>query len=123
MTSAKDMEGTTGEKGLQLFTKAESQGLKKQLIGQLNKDFSMSGIEVSIDEELPPGEIVRELKVILESLVRDNFQGFLNLLYRADVPQSKMSRSEGSFSDYIDRSTYELLKREWQKVWIRNKIR
>ena len=123
MTSEKDMKGTTGEKGLQLFTKAESQGLKQELIRQLNKDLSMSGLEVSIAEELPPGEIVRELKVILESLVRDNFQGFLNLLYRVDVPQSKMSRSEGSFSDYIDRSTYELLKREWQKVWIRNKIR
>jgi hypothetical protein len=123
MTSVKDMEGTPGDEGLQLFAKAESQGLKNELIRQLNKDLSMSGLEVSIAEELPPGEIVQKLKVILESLVRDNFQGFLNLLYRADVSQSKMSQSESSFSDYIERSTYELLKREWQKVWIRNKIR
>ena len=123
MTSVKDLEGTSGDEGLQLFAKAESQGLKNELIRQLNKDLSMSGLEVSIAEELPPGEIVQKLKVILKSLVRDNFQGFLNLLYRADVSQSKMSPSESSFSDYIERSTYELLKREWQKVWIRNKIR
>ncbi len=122
MTSAKDLEGTPGDKGLQLFTEAESQGLRKELIRQLNKDLTMSGLEASIEEDLPPAEVVRKLKVILENLVRDNFQGFLNLLYRADVSQSKMSQSEGDFADYIERSTYELLKREWQKVWIRNKI-
>lgn len=123
MTSAKDLEGSAGDKGLQLFTEVESQGLAIELIRQLNKDLSMSGLEASIGEELPPGEVVQKLKVILESLVRDNFQGFLNLLYRADVSQSKMSPSEGGFPDYIERSTYELLKREWQKVYIRNKIR
>lgn len=123
MTPDDNSEGNPAAEGLQLFLKPESQGLQKELIRQLNKDMSMSGVDVSIDEELSPGEVVTRLKEILESLVRDDFQGFLNLLYRVDVPQSKMSRSEEScFSDYIERSTYELLKREWQKVWIRNRI-
>ena len=117
-------EGNPADKGLQLFSKPESQGLEQELIRQLNKDLSMCGVNALIDEEFSPGEVVRRLKEILDRLVRDDFQAFLNLLYRVDVPQSKMSRSEGSsFSDYIERSTYELLKREWQKVWIRNRIR
>ncbi len=112
------------EKELQLFSKPESKGLKEELVRQLNKDLSMSGIDASIAEELSPGEVVNSLKDILQGLVRDDFQGFLNLLYRVDVSQSKMRRSdESTFSDYIDRSAYELLKREWQKVWIRNRIR
>ena len=117
-------DGNPAEKGLQLFSKPESRGLKEELIRQLNKDLSMSGVDATLEEELSPGEVVDSLKVILEGLVRDDFQGFLNLLYRVDVSQSKMSRSEEStFSEYIDRSAYELLKREWQKVWIRNRIR
>ena len=124
MTPDDNREGNPAENGLRLFSKPESQGLKKELVMQLNKDLSMSGLDASIDEELSPGEIVTRLKVILDGLVRDDFQGFLNLLYRVDVSQSNMSRSEdSSFSDYIERSTFELLKREWQKVWIRNKIR
>ncbi len=116
--------GDPTEKGLQLFSKPESQGLEQQLIRQLNKDLSMCGVNAWIDEDFSPGEVVRRLKEILDGLVRDDFQAFLNLLYRVDVPQSNMSRSEdSSFSDYIERSTYELLKREWQKVWIRNRIR
>ncbi|MGA9271714.1 MAG: hypothetical protein WBV45_13925 [Lutimonas sp.] len=124
MKSGDDLTGNPEEMGLQILAEADSQGLEKELIRQLNKDMSMSGLELSIAEGLPPEKVVQRLKQILEGLVRDDFQGFLNLLYRADVSQSKMSRSEeGSFSDYIDKSTWELLKREWQKVWIRNKIR
>jgi hypothetical protein len=124
MTAEDNKEENSAEKDLQLFLKPESQGLEQQLIRQLNKDLSMCGVNALIDEEFSPGEVVRRLKEILHGLVRDDFQAFLNLLYRVDVPQSKMSRSEdSSFSDYIERSTYELLKREWQKVWIRNRIR
>ena len=108
---------------LQLLAEAESQGLQEELVRQLNKDLSMSGVEASIDEGQSAGEIVHQLKRILQNVIRDDFQGYLNLLYRADVPQSKMVTSpESDFTEYLERSTYELLKREWQKVWIRNKI-
>ena len=118
------MEDHTNDKGLQLFSKAEAQGLEKHLIRQLNKDLSLSGVRASIPEDFTPGEVVTRLKEILEGLLHDDFQGFLNLLYRADVSQAKMGQSEeSSFTEYIENSTYQLLKREWQKVWIRNKIR
>jgi len=109
--------------GLQLLAKAEAQGLQEELVRQLNKDMSMSGVEASIEEGLEAEEIVSRLKNILKELIRDDFQGYLNLLYRVDVPQSRMVASpETDFTQYVERSTYELLKREWQKVWIRNKI-
>ena len=111
------------KKGLQLLAEAEAQGLQEELVKQFNKDLSMSGVQASIDEGLSAGEVVMRLKRILKDLIQDDFQGYLNLLYRADVPQSKMVTSpETDFTDYVERSAYELLKREWQKVWIRNKI-
>lgn len=115
--------GNSENMGLQLLVEAEAQGLQEELVRQLNKDLSMSGVQVSIDEGRPAGEVVSSLKGILMDLIRDDFQGYLNLLYRVDVPQSKMVASpETDFTEYVERSTYELLKREWQKVWIRNKI-
>ncbi len=111
------------KKGLQLLAEAEAQGLQEELVKQFNKDLSMSGVQASIDEGLSAGEVVMRLKRILKDLIQDDFQGYLNLLYRADVPQSKMVTSpETDFTEYVERSAYELLKREWQKVWIRNKI-
>lgn len=124
MTSdSPDPTGNAEKRGLQLLAEAEAQGLQEELVKQFNKDLSMSGVQASIDEGLSAGEVVMRLKRILKDLIQDDFQGYLNLLYRADVPQSKMVTSpETDFTEYVERSAYELLKREWQKVWIRNKI-
>ena len=123
MKLPQDMEGRQSQKSYQLLEKANERGLIEELTKQLNKDLSMCGLNVFIAEKQVPGEIVQNLKNILEDLVRDDFQGFLNLLYRVDVPKTRMRQSEEStFTDYIDKCAYELLKREWQKVWIRNKI-
>ncbi len=117
------MEGLPAKTGLDLVKQAASSGLVEELVRQLNKDLAMSGQTGSLAEGLAPGAIVNHLKDILDHLIRDDFQGFLNLLYRADVDQSKMTRSEGiGFAEYLEQCTYELLRREWQKVWIRNKI-
>ena len=118
-----ELKKSSGENGLTLMEDAKSKGLQVELIRQLNKDFSMSGLDVLIDEQAEPSEVVDHLKTHLEVLIRDDFQGFLNLLYRVDVPQSKMHQTPGShFSQYIEKATYELLKREWQKVWIRKSL-
>lgn len=123
MKASEDMEDRLSHKSHQLLEKANERGLIEELTKQLNKDLSMCGLNFFIPENLVPGEIVESLKDILEDLVKDDFQGFLNLLYRVDVPQSRMRQSEEStFADYIDKCAHELLKREWQKVWIRNKI-
>ena len=118
-----ELSKSSDENGLALMEDAISKGLQVELIRQLNNDFAMSGIDAVIDEQLAPVGVVGQLKACVEVLVRDDFQGFLNLLYRVDVPQSKMLQTPGgNFSDYIGKAAYELLKREWQKVWIRKSL-
>lgn len=55
MTPDDNKEESPAEKGLQLFSKPESQGLEQQLIRQLNKDLSMCGVSARIDEEISSG--------------------------------------------------------------------
>jgi hypothetical protein len=118
-----ELRKSSDENGLALIEDAKSKGLQVELIRQLNKDFAMSGIDAVIDEQIAPVEVVGQLNECVEVLIRDDFQGFLNLLYRVDVPQSKMQQTPGgNFSDYIEKATYQLLKREWQKVWIRKSL-
>ena len=109
---------------IQLLSEALGHQLLNPLILQLNKDFSMCGIESPISESASPSEIVNELHRTIGKLIREDFQGFLNLLYRVDVPESELLRRKDQDMDaYIASASYLLLRREWKKVWLRNKIR
>lgn len=111
------------DSGLVLLTEAMQQNLLPAVIRQLNKDFQLTGVDFSMSEKTMPESVVQGLKQRLESLVQTDFQRFLNLLYRADIPESKIRRSQTrGIDEFIHDASYELLKREWQKVWLRNKI-
>lgn len=117
------MDSDPNDPGHLLLRKADRNELLIPLILQLNKDFELSGLDCSISEKAVPGQIAKELHRILEKLIRDDFQGFLNLLYRIDVPESGIHRTDNQDMDeFIATASYQLLKREWQKVWFRNKI-
>jgi hypothetical protein len=110
--------------GLLLLNEAVRAELLTSLIRQLNKDFQLSGVECCISEDASPQDLAQELKQNLEKLIRDDFQGFLNVLYRVDVKESDLHRSEVQGMDvFINAAAYQLLRREWQKVWLRSKTR
>ena len=117
-----DREGK--DPGLLLLSEAVRAELLTSLIRQLNKDFQLSGVECCISEDASPQEIAHELERNLEKLIRDDFRGFLNVLYRVDVKESDLQQSEEQgMEEFANAAAYQLLKREWQKVWLRNKIR
>ncbi len=117
-------ESEANDPGLLLLSEAVRAELLTSLIRQLNKDFQLSGVECCISEDASPREISQQLHQSLEKLIRDDFQGFLNVLYRVDVQESDLHRKqEQDMDEFIASAGYQLLKREWQKVWLRNKIR
>ena len=92
------------------------------LIQQLNKDLLLSGVEHQFSESLTPAELINGLNGLLESFIRDDFQGFLNFLYRVDIPESALQTSGSSgMTEYLQKCSFLVLKREWKKVWFRNK--
>ena len=56
-------------------------------------------------------------------LIQNKFAEYLNLLYIIDVSENEIKKLDGSdISELSEQVTFLILKREWQKVWFRNKF-
>ena len=109
---------------LGLLKKIESQDLMVPFIEQLNKDAHLAGLEIKFETNLSSAQLVGDLYQILLQLITADFGGYLNYLYRIDVPERAMqSIIDSEPESIIKQVTYLVLKREWQKVSLRNKIR
>lgn len=106
----------------ELFAEANQLQLYRKLVLQLNKDLSLANINLEFDEEVLPTSLKLLLHEAVYKLILEKFTEYLNLLYIVDVPEDKIRRLDGS--DVLQLSeevTFLILKREWQKVWFRNK--
>jgi len=74
----------------ELFIQDQNKELLIMLIRQLNKDFSLTGIDFAFEEKLQIKELVNQLNENIEYLIKNDFQSYLNLLYRIDISESKM---------------------------------
>lgn len=88
-----------------------------KLIGQLNKDFQMIGIEEEFSLEITPKLLISLLQNAIHELMNNNYSEYLNLMYRIDVSENQLKQIDTSDTKQI---VYLILKREWQKVWIRS---
>lgn len=90
---------------------------------QLEKDFySATFIEVSFDG-LTIEELVNQVHQEINRIVSTDVSKFSNLLYRVDVSEASVDALKGlSIDVYWEQITFLILKREWQKVWIRNTL-
>ena len=77
--------------------------------------------------DFPMSTLPEELKVQLHEkifrLIQFKFAEYLNLLYIIDVSENEIKKLDGS--DLVNLSedvAFLILKREWQKVWFRNKF-
>lgn len=105
-----------------LITEANHLDLYKKLILQLNKDFQLANIDLGFHEEVVPTSLKLMLHETVYRLIQEKFSEFLNLLYIIDVPEHKVKALDGD--DILKLSedvSFLILKREWQKVWFKNK--
>ena len=55
-------------------------------------------------------------------LIQYKFAEYLNLLYIIDVSEEQIKKLDGSdLVELSEQVAFLVLKREWQKVWFRNK--
>ncbi|HMQ43519.1 MAG TPA: hypothetical protein PKC63_04145 [Mariniflexile sp.] len=104
-----------------LIDEAHELELYKKLIHQLNKDFLLANINLGFDEEILPTSLKYLLHETVFKLIQEKFTDYLNLLYIIDVSEKSIKALDGS--DLLKLSeavTFLILKREWQKVWLRN---
>lgn len=106
-----------------LLTEAEKENLYSKLIEQLNKDFNFANEPVDFPLSTSPNELKIQLHEKIYRLIQYKFAEYLNLLYIIDVSEEEVKKLNGEdISELAAEVAFLILKREWQKVWFRNKL-
>lgn len=107
-----------------LLQEAEKEALYLHLITQLNKDFNLANEAVDFPLSLTPDELKIQLHEKIYRLIQYKFAEYLNLLYIIDVSEDEIKKLDGSDLVILAQQVaFLILKREWQKVWFRNKFK
>ena len=105
-----------------LIEEAEEQDLYFKLIEQTNKDFALANENIDIPLDIFPFELKLLIQEKIIKLINYKFAEYLNLLYIIDVSEDQIKKLNGSDVFKLSEDvTFLILKREWQKVWFRNK--
>ena len=107
-----------------LLSEAEKENLYLKLIEQINKDFNLANEGIDLPLSLLPNEIKLQLHEKIYRLIQYKFAEYLNLLYIIDVSEQEIKKLDGSDIVILaEQVVFLILKREWQKVWFRNKYK
>lgn len=107
---------------LALLHSINRETLLPQLIAQLNKDAGLTGLDLDLPADLLPSQIVKILTDLIEDLLQNDFNTYLNFLYRVDIPEKRMLMHElQSTAEVAKHATLQVLSREWEKVWFKNR--
>lgn len=103
-----------------LLKVATKEALYIALVRQINKDFELSNITKTILETQAPELMVIQLENYINELILEDFDLFLNFLYRVDLSENKVKKVIAQQpNNYLKHVTFLIVKREWQKVWLR----
>ncbi|MDC3388233.1 hypothetical protein OAX11_01840 [Flavobacteriaceae bacterium] len=104
----------------QLLDNAINVNLYDDLLKQINKDLMLANLKMAISLDCSPKELIVALDNLVEHLINNDFDSFLNLLYRIDLSEDKIIQlSKNNEEIYISSISFLILKREWKKVWFR----
>lgn len=98
--------------------------LYPKMLLQVKKDFELTGLTIDISESTTPVELIKEVSYELYQLIQYKFDVFMQLLYRIDIAEQLMKSDEVESAEVLtEKATYQVLKREWQKVELRERFR
>jgi hypothetical protein len=101
-----------------LLEHANQKQLYQKLVQQLQKDFTLANIDITIDENLSPEGLKNLIHEKLYRLLLERFSEYLNLLYVVDVPEKAFK--DIHMTDVVEvaeQVTFLVLKREFEKVF------
>lgn len=107
-----------------LLSEAEKESLYIKLVEQLNKDFNLANESIDLAISISVNELKSELHEKIYRLIQYKFAEYLNLLYIVDVSEEEIKKLDGSDLVLLsEQVSFLILKREWQKVWFRNRYK
>ena len=105
-----------------LFLEAEKENLYSKLIEQINKDFNLANEAIDFPQSTTPHELKVQLHEKIYRLIQYKYAELLNLLYIIDVPEDNLKQLDGADTVELSQEiAFLVLKREWMKVWFKNK--
>lgn len=105
-----------------LLAEAKKEDLYLKLLEQVNKDFNLANEPVDFPKSTSPSDLKIQLYEKIYRLIQFRFAEYLNLLYIIDVSEDQIKKLDGSdINELSQQVTFLILKREWQKVWFRNR--
>ena len=105
-----------------LVDEANNSELYTKLIKQLNKDFLLANIDLDFHEEILPSSLKLLLHETIYKLIQEKFMEYLNLLYIVDVSEKQVKALDGNDTlKLAEDVSFLIFRREWQKVWFKNK--
>jgi hypothetical protein len=106
----------------ELLSNAEKENLYQKLIEQINKDFNLANEGINFPLSTNPNELKIQLHEKIYRLIQYKFAEYLNLLYIIDVSEDQIKKLDGSdLLELSEQVAFLILKREWMKIWFRNK--
>lgn len=106
-----------------LLSQAQKESLYGKLIEQLAKDFTLANQIIELKEDISPFRLKIELQNRIYDLIQCKFTEYLNLLYIIDVPENEIKAlTSVDLAELSEQISFLILKREWQKVWFRNRL-
>ena len=97
--------------------------LLEKVVEQLKKDFNWFSFDITFKggQESPYQELYNQILPLIEELLNDDYPKLMAMLYRIDLEEDFLNRKlkENSHSDTDEVITDLILKRELQKVIIR----
>jgi hypothetical protein len=105
-----------------LLSEAQKEKLYTKLVEQINKDFTLANEPVDLPEDISPINLKVGVQDKIFNLINHKFAEYLNLLYIIDVPEKDIRALSGAdIAELAEQVAFLILKREWQKVWFRNR--
>lgn len=106
----------------QLMQVAIGDSLFDKLKHQVEKDFVLANIPLQVPEILNQSDFIALIREKVYYLMMEHFAEYLNLMYIIDIPESAFHNIEITDTvDVADQVTLLILKREYKKVWYRNR--
>ncbi|NOQ91977.1 MAG: hypothetical protein GQ552_04585 [Flavobacteriaceae bacterium] len=107
---------------LQLIGQIQKENLLIKLVQQINKDANLVGLDFYLSENSTPQNILFNLQKLLIDLINNNFSDYINLLYRVDIPEKEIIKLQSlEMGVLTEKVAILILRKEWQKVWLKSK--
>lgn len=108
---------------VELLELVKTENLYTRLIQQLNKDFLLSNLSTNFDLSATPDNLKQTLSSVLLHLITNQYDDYLILLYRIDISEKELLKiKNNNLTEIAEQLTFVILKREYQKVWFKNRL-